>query len=276
MWLDPGLDHTARDTHPTIDARIEALGARFATDELVECEVTAITRSLGFDSFSYVTSVPGTHRGRAVDEDASAESLDRSYMWTTLPQEWMTRYERMRYAEVDPRLTHTWNRTMPYLWDAARSSTEWQVQQFLRDAARFGICSGAVVSFRDSNHARIVVALNSRVSPVTAERQAQIHHLLGEVMLLATSFHDLFMQRVHRARASAHVSQTRLSPRERQCLQMAARGLTSADIGTKLGITERTANFHFSNLITKLGVLNRHEAIARAVSTGIISVGGND
>jgi DNA-binding CsgD family transcriptional regulator len=64
----------------------------------------------------------------------------------------------------------------------------------------------------------------------------------------------------------------RLSPRERECLGFAARGMTSADIGIKLAITERTVNFHFGNIIAKLRVLNRGEAIARAVSLELVSV----
>jgi len=41
---------------------------------------------------------------------------------------------------------------------------------------------------------------------------------------------------------------------------------------TEARITERTAYFHFSNIISKLGVLNRHEAIAKAITLGIIQV----
>jgi DNA-binding CsgD family transcriptional regulator len=48
--------------------------------------------------------------------------------------------------------------------------------------------------------------------------------------------------------------------------------MTSIDIGFKLGITERTANFHFTNIISKLGVLNRKEAVAKAVARGIINI----
>ena len=48
--------------------------------------------------------------------------------------------------------------------------------------------------------------------------------------------------------------------------------MTSKDIGLKLGITQRTANFHFANLISKLGVLNRQEAIATALVHKLISV----
>ena len=60
---------------------------------------------------------------------------------------------------------------------------------------------------------------------------------------------------------------TRLSNRERQCLTLAARGMTSADIGLKLDISARTVSFHLSNVIQKLGALNRYEAISLALSS---------
>jgi DNA-binding CsgD family transcriptional regulator len=53
-------------------------------------------------------------------------------------------------------------------------------------------------------------------------------------------------------------------------VSLAARGLTSVDIGHKLGITERTVNFHFGNITTKLGVLNRSEAIVRALALRVV------
>ena len=46
--------------------------------------------------------------------------------------------------------------------------------------------------------------------------------------------------------------------------------MTSADIAVKLGIAERTANFHIGNLVTKLGALNRGEAIARGVALNLV------
>jgi DNA-binding CsgD family transcriptional regulator len=63
-----------------------------------------------------------------------------------------------------------------------------------------------------------------------------------------------------------------LSPRELECLHMAAHGLTSLDIGDKLGVAGRTVHFHFHNVIAKLGVLNRQEAIARAITCGLIRI----
>ena len=93
---------------------------------------------------------------------------------------------------------------------------------------------------------------------------------LGNIMLLATHFHDIFMSCFVDRGLPPRQQGTALTPRELQCLQMAAHGMTSADIGIKLGIVERTANFHFSNILSKLGALNRHEAIAKGMQLGLI------
>jgi DNA-binding CsgD family transcriptional regulator len=54
---------------------------------------------------------------------------------------------------------------------------------------------------------------------------------------------------------------------------MAANGMTSGDIGGKLGIAERTVNFHMRNVLRKLDALNRPEAIAKALTRGVLQSG---
>jgi DNA-binding CsgD family transcriptional regulator len=243
-----------------VHGRLAGLVEAANRGEPLEPEVLKVVQDLGYESFMYGMCT----------SDARPQHDSRAYVWTTLPREWVAFYDRKAYVEVDPRLTHTWNRTAPFLWDADSLKEDWKAQAFLDDAARFGVCSGAVVSFRDNDHARIIVALNSSINPVTQERRAMLMTSLGDVLLLAMCFHDLFMScYVDQGVPPSHQGSS-LSPRELECLTLAARGMTSSDIGIKLGITERTANFHFSNIISKLGVVNRHEAIAIAVATGII------
>ncbi len=227
----------------------------------LEPVMVSIIRGFGFESFMYaMTTDPRPHHD------------SRSYVWTTLPKEWIEEYDRNAYVEIDPRITLTWNRTTPLIWDAATIGGDAKVRDFLDHASRYGIRSGVAVAFSDPTHARFGVAYNSPISPVDQARLRAITESLGSLMVLTAGFHDLFMARfVRRGIAPAQQGQP-LSPRERQCLQMAAHGMTSADIGLKLGIAERTANFHFSNLISKLGVLNRHEAIAKALTNGLIRV----
>jgi DNA-binding CsgD family transcriptional regulator len=242
-----------------LDLPIQPLLSAAATGAPLEPVIDAIVRKLGFDSFMYgMSTVPQPQRD------------SRSYVWTTLPKEWVALYDREAYIEIDPRLTRTYNMTAPYLWDQASLNVDERTRRFLDDAARFGIRSGVVISFRDPQHARILVALNSRISPVDGHRKAMIGRNLGTIMLLATHFHDIFMARFVDRGVPPRQQGAPLSPREIECLGMAAHGMTSADIGIKLGIAERTANFHFSNVFSKLGVLNRHEAIAKGMSLGLI------
>lgn len=221
----------------------------------------AIVRGFGFESFMYaMTTDPRPHHD------------SRSYVWTTQSLEWISEYDRNAYVEIDPRITMTWRRSTPLIWDAATIGGDAGVRRFLRRAARFGICSGVAVAYSDPTHARFGVAFNSPITPVDAVRRQAIDACLGSLMVLTAGFHDLFMSSVVRHGLPPSQQGAPASPRELQCLQMAARGLTSADIGMKLGIAERTVNYHFSSLISKLGVLNRHEAIAKAITNGLIRI----
>jgi DNA-binding NarL/FixJ family response regulator len=60
-----------------------------------------------------------------------------------------------------------------------------------------------------------------------------------------------------------------LTPRERDVLGGVARGLSNRAIADELGITERTARTHVSNILAKLGLSSRTQAALRAVEHGI-------
>lgn len=62
-----------------------------------------------------------------------------------------------------------------------------------------------------------------------------------------------------------------VSGREKQVLLWLKEGKSSWDISTILGISERTVNFHVSNIIRKLGAQNRSQAVALALQSRLIS-----
>lgn len=62
-----------------------------------------------------------------------------------------------------------------------------------------------------------------------------------------------------------------LSPRQIECLQLAARGLTSAEIAHDLGISARTVDQYFGEACDRLRVRNRTQAVARAIALDLIS-----
>jgi DNA-binding CsgD family transcriptional regulator len=62
-----------------------------------------------------------------------------------------------------------------------------------------------------------------------------------------------------------------LSPRERQVLKWLSLGKTSWDISVILRISERTVNYHVGNIMKKLDVTNRLQAVSEAVALEIIA-----
>lgn len=61
-----------------------------------------------------------------------------------------------------------------------------------------------------------------------------------------------------------------LTPREHQVLAAVAQGLTNKQIAARLGISDRTVQFHLGNVLTKLGVASRTEAAVVALERGLV------
>jgi DNA-binding CsgD family transcriptional regulator len=62
-----------------------------------------------------------------------------------------------------------------------------------------------------------------------------------------------------------------LTPRERQVLELLARGATNREIGAELFMAEKTASVHVSRILAKLDVRSRTEAAAVAHRLGLVA-----
>jgi DNA-binding NarL/FixJ family response regulator len=73
--------------------------------------------------------------------------------------------------------------------------------------------------------------------------------------------------------ACEHTEAPRLTPQQERVLELAAEGLTYAQIGERLHISESTVRFHVQRLKEKLNVATKAELIAVAIRSALIAPG---
>jgi DNA-binding NarL/FixJ family response regulator len=66
------------------------------------------------------------------------------------------------------------------------------------------------------------------------------------------------------------LNSTELTDRELEVLHLLSKGKSNADIGLRLSITEGTVKFHVNNILTKLGVCDRTQAVITALQRGLV------
>ena len=69
--------------------------------------------------------------------------------------------------------------------------------------------------------------------------------------------------------STAQVPFPELTDREREVLDLVARGLTNTEIAARLVLSDKTVRNHVSNVFAKLHVTNRSGAVARARDAGL-------
>jgi DNA-binding NarL/FixJ family response regulator len=97
--------------------------------------------------------------------------------------------------------------------------------------------------------------------------------------VVARDFRDLIGDGPHAAIAlegeaegEAEPGNIDLTPRERQVLELLARGASNKAIARRLEITPHTAKFHVAAIVAKLGAAGRTEAVARAMRLGLVMI----
>lgn len=93
----------------------------------------------------------------------------------------------------------------------------------------------------------------------------------GEALLAPTVTRRLIADVVKIRPATAPpASLTNLTARETETLRLVARGLSNAEIAAELFVTEHTVKTHVSNLLTKLSLRDRVQAVVLAYESGLV------
>jgi DNA-binding NarL/FixJ family response regulator len=113
-----------------------------------------------------------------------------------------------------------------------------------------------------------LTALGDRDSELAGRRLGADDYLIKPVDF--EMLHTVIQNRLRRAQGTRRRSEYHLTDREREVLTWVGRGKTSAEIATILGLSERTVNFHCEQAMKRLNVINRAQAVAKAVSEQLL------
>ena len=104
--------------------------------------------------------------------------------------------------------------------------------------------------------------------------QAIYHVARGESIILplmATKLLTEFQNLSSGKKKKSDEDTTGLSPREKEVLQLVAKGATNREIADSLFISENTVKTHLQNIMEKLHLANRSQAAAYAIQKGLVS-----
>jgi DNA-binding NarL/FixJ family response regulator len=104
---------------------------------------------------------------------------------------------------------------------------------------------------------------------VDAARLCAAAAALAEGLLV---FDESFADELFDERRTPSAMLENLTPRELEVLELVAEGLSNKLIAARLGISEHTAKFHVTAIMTKLGVQTRTEAVVRAARLGLLTL----
>ncbi|HEY3901770.1 MAG TPA: response regulator transcription factor [Chthoniobacter sp.] len=101
-------------------------------------------------------------------------------------------------------------------------------------------------------------------------KSAPREELLAAIRAVAVGERHLAPALAHRL--AGRVAAADVSDRERQVLQLIARGKANKEIAVALGISEETVKRHASNLFVKMGVADRAQATSEGIRRGLIQL----
>lgn len=199
-----------------------------------------------------VTRMPGS----------TSHTLQSTSVISSWPTELMARYDQALLLTSSPVLTRLRSSIIPFTVDldqptagSGERNTEVLALMKAHNMQRF-----AVFPVSDPDGQRGVVSFYGD-RPVLVEQE------MLELSMLSIHVFD----RLYQISRSDQKPGEGLTEREIDCLNWTAAGKTSAEISEILGLSEHTVNHYLNRATRKLDTVNRTQAVAKALRTGIIS-----
>ena len=207
-----------------------------------------LTRHFGMDGYYYINYKPMTGLVRVDHRD----------------KEWVDRYAVLGYEQIDLIPQALFAGDTPFTWDELVEKDTVTAQQIKvrNEAKEFGLSHGYQVISRETAYQGGTCCF------FTHSTQDY-----GDTMRTNKQSMDMLSHLYHEKYNEITVpceELPKLSPREKECLALAAQGKTNDEIGVILTLSANTVNGYIQSASKKLDVRTKIHAVVRAVQLQII------
>jgi DNA-binding CsgD family transcriptional regulator len=216
-------------------------------------EVVAFARRLGFDKVGamvVIDHILGQPEFITVDN---------------APPGFLEGYSDTDGGGRDPVMQHCRRQSMPIIWDQATYCRNGQGPLW-EEQARFGYRNGIAMALHLPEGRHFMFGVD-RDQPLP-EDPAEVTRMVADLQLFAVCAQDTALRILTPPLAVPGAPS--LTPRELEALRWTMEGKTAWEVGNLLGISERTAALHVNNATHKLGCVNKHQAVLKALRLGLL------
>jgi DNA-binding CsgD family transcriptional regulator len=165
----------------------------------------------------------------------------------------------------DPVMQHCKHKSVPVIWNQSTYVNAGEAEMW-EEQARFGYRHGICLALHmpEGRHFSLGV---DRDQPLPKD-PAEVTRLVASLQLFAVHAQEASVRLLKPSTGASEGPS--LTPRELETLRWTMEGKTAWEVANVLGISERTAVLHANNAMHKLGCVNKHQAVLKALRLGLI------
>jgi DNA-binding CsgD family transcriptional regulator len=220
------------------------------------------TEALGFDSFVF----------GIVANDRRPDAESRTYVITNQVENWIRTYDERAFLELDPRVELAGEPGYAF-WEAEQFIKNPRHNVFLTESANYGVQSGLVIGLCTRDPPSYAMLALNRATPSLDHLSAEKRLLIaGQASILGRVLSRSVRRFLNDQELLFPAPPMKLNHREREILTLAAGGKTSKEIAIEFGIAKITVDTLVGTILSKMGALNRNQAIAKAIGNKLIQL----